>query len=385
MMKTKNIKLNFVKKITKKILVTLVPLSSLLIGVSCQKFGNLVNFVGIGSNSVSPLVMGEDSFMTKNPVGNYIYQNTGSGDGYKSQMNKDGFTSDFGMTSSKKNPSTYAKEDKQKLIELEKLWKNKKLRTVTYAFDAIGIGVHLPDKMSLKNDAKTPIINLNQLANLYSKDKNIVQSVTWDSLVENENDQFKDEWNANAPIAIGIKGGENTSGKAEAFVKVVDKLLAKTAKNPTQRIVNNNQKFSFIDNFNDIYLENQKNVGSVAYYSLGQISNIKLSKIKIASIKTLSDDLTIPPNIEMVQNGEYRWSRPFNIIYSIENSKSVAFANYLISNLAQNLILRKNFVALNSQQVKIQLPTWIPDLDYTNDKNETIEGMNNKESLNYGL
>ena len=384
-MKIKNLKLNFIYKMTKKILVIFVPLSSLLIGVSCQKFGNTSNFIGIGSNSVSPLVMGEDSFMTNNPVGNYIYQNTGSGDGYKSQMNEEGFTADFGMTSSKKNPLTYAKGDQKELAKLEKLWKERKLRTVTYAFDAIGIGVHLPNKMTLKNNAQTPIIDLSELAKLYSKDKKSIESVTWTSLIKNENSQFESEWNVKSPIAIGIKGGKNTSGKAETFVEKIDNLLDSGAKNPTQEIVVNNQKFSFTDNFGDIYLENQKILGSIAYYSLGQISNIELSKIKIAAIETLSNDLTKAPNIEMVQNNEYKWSRPFNIIYSIENSKSVAFANYLISNLGQKLILKKKFVSLNSQQIQKQIPTWIPDLTYTNSKNEEVQGMNERESLNYGL
>ena len=370
-----------------KSLLLLFWISPISITLSCASFGINSNFVGIGSNSVSPLIMGQGSIMTKNPIGQYIYQNTGSGDGYKSQMkNPENFEADFGMTSSRKNPLVYSNGDGKILNNLVSLWRKKKLRTITYAFDAIAIGINLPIGMQLKNNSKVPVINLQSLANLYSKDAQLAELVTWSLLIENELSPLK--WQNKKPIAIGIEGGKKTSGKAETFVNMIDAKLDSNAKNPNQKSVIRNQDFSFTDNFNDIYTKNQSTSGSIAYYSLGQISNAKLNNIFIAAIDELNDDPTKKPTVKMVQAKKYKWSRPFNIIYSVDNIKSVAFANYLLSTKAQKFIEEKNFVGLASNQIIAQLPTWLPDLDYQKN-GTTIKGVNGKNlnglTINYGL
>lgn len=366
---------NMKKKIWKKILLSINILIPITWTISCGKFGNESNFIGIGSNSVSPLVMGKDSFMNNNPIGQYIYQNTGSGDGYKSQTHPEGFQSDFGLTSSRKNPITQAKENEENLYKFLKIWKDKKLRTVTYAFDAIGIGINLPKDLEILS--KTPIIDLKELAKLYSSNNKLINSVSWSSLLKNEKNSLK--WKKVKPIAIGIKGGEKTSGKAETFIKVINAHLQDNDKNIEQKQITENQYFSFVDSFNDIYLENEKTKGSVAYYSLGQINQINKNEIKVASIDLLQTNIDKNPTIEMVQNKEYRWSRPFNIIYSTQNKRAVAFANYLLSPSAQEIIVKKKYVSLSKNQILSQMPTFIPDLeDYVLDE-KVVQGIN-KES-----
>jgi len=78
---------------------------TILAATSCSAIGGYESFTGIGSNSVSPLIIAGAYGQMNNIVAPYSYDNSGSGAGFGSQASKSP-KSDFGMASSLKVPGT---------------------------------------------------------------------------------------------------------------------------------------------------------------------------------------------------------------------------------------------------------------------------------------
>ena len=154
---------------------------------------------GVGSNSVSPFILGYAQDIYK-----YQYANTGSGDGYKSQLSES-VIADFGMTSSLKTPS-----NQNASIKDRKTWIDNKITTVTWAIDAIGIGIHIPSSMNIKN-GEVPKINAEKLAEVYKGNL-----INWADLITNKEPGYAGN---DIVKPIYINNGKETSGKSEAFVK----------------------------------------------------------------------------------------------------------------------------------------------------------------------
>ena len=104
---------------------------------------------------------------------------------------------------------------------------------------------------------------------------------------------------------------------------------------------------------------NEREEGTIAYYALGQLNNAiknhKNTPIKSALVSgfgnpTENKDIVGRPQSEDVQNGLYKWIRPFNIIYSQNNIKAQNFASWLLRNDIQNRI-GKLFIKLSPQQL----------------------------------
>lgn len=281
---------------------------------------------GEGSSSVLPILRDIESIAD----GFFQYQSTGSGAGFNS-MNKEKSKYDFAMTSSTKIPNNK--------------WANNGTRTITWAFDAIGIIVNLPkDYKTINNSA--PILSSDLLLKAYAGEK-----IYWNDLVINllPNKSHK------IVRAYGRIGGSSKSGTADGFMHTLlsfqntysKEMIAKIKDHDTLDVENlsleaNSAAFSKI----------QDKEGTIGYVSLGYAVNNVNDKVKLANIK-VNKNIWIP-SIDNVKNGSYKWTRPFNIIYDSKNSKSVELAKYLMSNKMQEYILNKGFVSLSKEQIDIQ-------------------------------
>ena len=352
--------------------------------VSCGKIGE--SFTGIGSNSVSPLI-GNGAFANlNNPVGKYSYTNTGSGSGFGSQV-AEKIKADFGMTSSLKRPGTQNEDKYGKKQDQIDNWAKNKIRTITWAIDAIAIGVNLPSGITITNNA-VPQIDSTFLAKVYDG-----ESVTWTDLLLNE----AIGTSSTATVTpIYITGGESVSGKSEAFYKGMKKAAANAnnayGSNSTfslkpgfedHKTLTGNHGHS--DSFTELLTDNNNTDGSIMYYSLGQILQEKSSgtstssnNIQIAAAKGFGANV-LAPTSALAQNGTYKWTRPFNMIYSVDNKKSLEFATWLLGNDFQSEV-EKIFVKLDPNDADVTTQKGNLDKpDFKLDAN--ADGLNAKPNL----
>lgn len=364
-------------KITKKALmlsVAAIPaIAPVFIVTSCSASAENEYMTGKGSNSVSPIIM---DYAMKNSPSSYTYSNTGSSDGFKSQST-DKVDFDFGMTSSLKVPGTQRSSDADNLKDINN-WTKNHIRTLTWAIDAIALGIHLPNDVKIVNN-ETPIIDPLKLFELFNG-----QKVTWEDLLLNEST------NGSHKIrVIYIRGGAETSGKSEAFTKgLMKNTLVKNSinlnKEEKHKFETHDYKMSnsiaFDDDFAKIYDANDKTEGTLAYYALGQIASIEerfkdTNGVQIPIVKGFGLDNSIPTSDD-VKTKIYKWTRPFNMLYSVDNKKSLEFAKWLISDNVQDVI-GKLFVKLKQEDKDMQLNN-ITKPDFTS---EDMQGLFDKPSL----
>lgn len=296
------------------------------------------NLRGQGSSSVLPII---DAL--KAGMHSLQYEGTGSGDGLKVGTGeiKD---KDFGMTSSLKRPAPTQVD----------AWANNKIRTATWAVDAIGIAINLPDGITTIANAR-PIINIAELGKLYDNDS--ATTTTWGALLENE---VTTSTGLDAtPIVTGREGGKSASGTADGFWHIMEGVVtkAKADYNHTNKIHTTGEANSAA--FNDLI----QRKGTITYLSLGYALKNENAHMKVAAIK--KDAETWQPAIsnEGVLDVSYKWTRPFNIIYNVTNTRALKFAEFLMQPKTQDKIAELGFVKLTPAQINSQHDLAMTDLD----------------------
>lgn len=300
-----------------------------------------LNLQGQGSSSVLPVI---DS--VKKEVSTMQYEGTGSGDGLKVGLAFGGNTGasvitgkDFGMTSSTKVPAS------------GQTWTD--VRTVTWALDAIGIGLHLPSGVSIE-DNKRPIINIEELAKIY--DNEAATTTTWAQLLENESaDSDKDKLTS-TPKALGRTGGKSASGTADGFWHTLKNHMpnGSTPDLNHEHLTQNGGETTAEANSVALNALKEKE-GSVTYLSLGYAIQNQDSRMVVATIDAGSGSTWIP-SIENAQDGSYNWRRPFNIIYKVGNTpgNGLPLIKFLLSTAGQKMVAKNAFVPLTSDQFNTQ-------------------------------
>ncbi|RMA77464.1 ABC-type phosphate transport system substrate-binding protein [Metamycoplasma subdolum] len=303
-------------------------------GVKWEDSGITQAIAGQGSSSVVPII----SKIAELSGGNLQYKSTGSGGGFKS-MNKATPEQQFGMTSSSKTPAD------------GKSWENKNLRTVTWALDAIGLAIHLPDGYKTKND-ETPIVDIKELAKAYNGEK-----VKWKVLVANLDAPGDDD-----AVVFGREGGKGASGTADGFMSKLVKLGGITFTGTAEEQKAKEKEY---ENHKPLKAENltpeansaafnvvKEKVG-ITYVSLGFGVKNANDTVKLAKVK-ISESEIWEPKMENVTAGTYKWTRPFNIIFDKTNEDSVKFVKFLLSEKVQAFIKSLDFVELTKEQQDLQ-------------------------------
>ncbi len=335
--------------------------------------------VGRGSNSISPIV----SLINKQTLFNLIYSPDGSTFGARA-MAQAKIDMDLGMASSRKEPGTlkgvpgidYSNEQAGLQQEITN-WNNNQVRTLTFAIDAIGIGLNLPItiKNALENNA--PIVDFDNLAKIYALNQEDSRFPTWKQLLVNPQIKSMDNKDINSkPIPLAIEGGVSTSGKSEAFIDKIESsqwfqdnkegFNIQNIRTHDPSIIPIKQQIA--DREQDAYNKNNNVIGSVMYYSLGYIiKNNLVNKVTLANISQNYQPWGLP-TIANAQKGEYPWIRPFNIIYQTTNEvvaiKYNSLVQIILSKEFQTIIADKGFVPLSILQIELQSKTFkITDTD----------------------
>lgn len=284
---------------------------------------------GQGSSSVLPIVKEfQDALSSKD----FQYEGTGSGDGLKVGTGAIA-DKDFGLTSSLKRPLAGQQADH---------WTENRVRTITFAIDAIGIALHLPKELSNKLNANNrPIIDAKELVKLYDNDtKN--DDVTWSQLLENkEADNFNE-----TIFPLGRTGGKLASGTADGFfnnLTVASGLNEESLDVNHEKLGANHQTAEANSQAKQVL---EDHINSLTYLSLGYALANESEKLTVATIHTFNNQMWVP-KLENVSSKTYGWRRPFNAIYSINNKKAVTFAQFLLTENVQNLIKSLDFVPLD--------------------------------------
>lgn len=348
--------------------LALVSLASMPLAViSCAKYqydpqyDHLANLRGQGSSSIAS-VMQE----VQNSVRDFQYEGSGSGDGLKvgtGQIKG----KDFGMTSSLKHPSDAS------------LWQ--KTRTVTWAIDAIAIILKLPPALNAKftNDQK-PVINGTELGKLYDLDPNNDDSVTWKKLlIIEDSENWDDISGINEPVhAQGRTGGTRTSGTAEGFFSHLSEVSGIDEQNLAHEHQSLPADHQTAEANSAALMALEGRPQGLTYVSLGYGLKQEADNnvFKVATIQLANNQKWVPSR-QNVENGSYPWTRPFNVIYHIDNLKSVAFADFLLTNV-QNILESLNLFALTSEQIKkqkVDLSLKTPDIEIVSDVTKDILGL----------
>ncbi|MBR3348418.1 MAG: PstS family phosphate ABC transporter substrate-binding protein [Mycoplasmataceae bacterium] len=356
-------------KIMKFAIPSFLGFSSFIVTISCFS-GVLVKVQTIsigGSTAVLPLV---NAFSNVYEGIDIVTSAGGSGVGINSVIED---TKEVGMAS--KNPGMYTADpskDKKK-----ELWNEKKIKTVTIAWDGIGI-IYRPPKNLDQNQIVD--INAESLAKIYASFSG-VKKITFGDLMGIDN---KTEI-----IPFARNGGSEVSGTADAFLKdskidykeseywkqlskeqqidIVDKLTnGSYENNVVQTAEANSQAWNRIKNGPE---------GSMIYLSSGFILNNK-EEIEKLGFKIATYNGTQLSENEITKN--YNWYRPLNLMYSTtraSNSILEMFKWILFSPESRKVISEQGYVALNEEQIsKMSLET-LDNLD-------NIVGTSNWQSAN---
>ena len=359
----------------KKILLTLSAAASVAAPIATTiSCGSDVNpITGIGSNSVTPLtdVMGKEY---SSPI---EYTNTGSSNGHRSQVAA-AITHDFGMMSSSPESKTTASAD------ATRQWAENGIRTLTYAIDAVGVSYNA----NLMANGSSVTIKLTELQKLYNPATAADERPTWQELtVEDLNGTDADT----KPTPVFVTGGKGTSGKSEAFVKQLTFGLSDEQKSYFENHTGLTGT-GVADESLAIYNAANDTANTIVYHSLGFLveqEKQSSNKLKLAGIAFDSATAATPPTIENVEDGSYGWIRPFNMLYSVSNEKSVKLAEWLLGSYFQNQVAALGFVKLTQAQITLQSETvtlTTPDLDVAaSGDSPAITGANNTDGINYGI
>ncbi|WP_228444794.1 substrate-binding domain-containing protein [Mycoplasma tullyi] len=272
-----------------------------------------LNFVVIntrGSSSVQPFMDALSALYAKYEPVEISVQAGGSTAGITSVL--DG-TSNIGNAS--RSPRTQVIDNPL----LARLWEDLKIKTVTLAKDAIAIIYKKPANTS-SNDFYVDSNNISRLYDAFAGFESVPLSDFYFGNQEIPNDQI---------IPFARSGAASVSGTAEAFLHNSNLIRQRDLNKLTLdalrgRIDYGNNTIttgeSNVETYN-FFKTNARFVGSMTYLSLGFILN-NLEMIKNDGFDILNykiNDQLIVPSIETVSNGEYRWVRPYNSVFSLSN------------------------------------------------------------------
>lgn len=328
-----------------------------------------------GSTAVLPLINDIANHL------NYIDIVTsagGSGVGINSIING---SKEIGMSS--KNPQIDKWKDNQLDEYKYNVWENKKVKTLTIAWDGIGI-IYKPTKQSMNEDLN---INATTLGKIYSAFSGF-KEITFGDLFNNGDTKVITPYARN--------GGGDVSGTTEAFLLESNVEWGGPDISPQDKkiIINNIQKGNYgshvrqTSEANSQAWANVKNgpEGSMIYLSSGFIINNKkeIEKYGFKIAKYDGKEMTI----ETIAKG-YNWFRPFNLIYSMDHVKNKLeilqmFEDIIFNNKIHNEIMIPNgFTPLSPQQIKTLFNPNI-DIDKIQDKKSLfIDESNTDIALTY--
>ncbi|WP_412031627.1 substrate-binding domain-containing protein [Metamycoplasma buccale] len=301
------------KKFPTKKLFTYLPITvgvvsiPLLIGLNIKKV-NVINIAG--SSSIQPFL---------NDVANKIEKTN-----FETNIQSRGST--FGILNSVKQENTLgvaSKSPRETINEykLNDVWKNRKMKTITFGLEGIGLLAKLPKEL----DPNKVEINQNNINELYKafagKEKVNIKNFINDNSIK---EKFDFNWK---PFAKN--GGAFSSGTAESFLlnsgfknkipkNISDVLEGKENYGKNTKITAE----SNLEAFN--YFKNEgKEIGSITYLSLGFILNHieEIKKMGYSLINVNYGNGPIVPSNENIQSGKYKWTRPFNLLASLDKIK----------------------------------------------------------------
>ncbi len=289
-----------------------------------------------GSSAVQPLMT---SFSNKYLGADLVTQAGGSGAGIRAII--DG-TKEIGMAS--KDPGIIKAGPGEKPSEDELSWIERKIKTITIAWDGMGL-VYKPNKPNVQLD-----VNINTILNIYT------------AFAGNEEKTFADlgiDGDTTKVHPYARSGGAVVSGTADAFYKdsnleyeknpeldsaLIDGHYGKFTRTTSE---SNSQAWSFV--------KNENKIGSMVYLSAGFINNnrkeIEDNGFEIATYNNETID------IENIAKS-YQWYRPLNLMISIEGSSvsDTTITNYNSQNLinwilgdpiAKNIIKTEGYVEIS--------------------------------------
>lgn len=335
------------KKILKVSFPVISFLSFVAIIISFSGVFNNTSTINIGgSSAVLPLV---NTFSNVYNDADIVTSAGGSGVGINSVIQG---LKEIGMAS--KNPGILEKPESQDY----KIWKEKNIKTVTIAWDGIGV-IYKPSSLNEE-------ISMNEetLAMLYTAFSGI-KKITLGQISSSSDGEGSE---------IELKpfartGGSTQSGTADGFYKD-SKINYKNSNYWNQlsdeeqnQVKNALEKGSYGNNviqtaesnsqaWNNIKTSNA-GPGSIVYLSSGFILNNKeeIEKEGFKIVKYGSFELTQ----ENITNG-YNWYRPFNLMFSInlikDNKSIIDFIKWILFNEESiNIIEKEGFIKLSNEQI----------------------------------
>lgn len=356
-----------VKKVLKIVAPTMViglAISS-VIAISSGIIRNVTTVSIGGSTAVLPLINDISKYF------NYIDIVTsagGSGVGINSIING---SKEIGMAS--KDPQI--KRWKENQLEQYKYdaWKDKEVKTLTIAWDGIGI-IYKPTKMSMDADINIDPTTLGKIYSAFSGYKNI----TFNDLLGNGDTKIITPYARN--------GGGDVSGTTEAFLLESHVEWLWQDEDEKNTIINRIQKGDYgphvrqTSEANSQAWDNVKNgpEGSMIYLSSGFILNneevIKKHGFKIA--KYNGYDMIL----DNIANG-YNWFRPFNLIYSMNHVRNKPeiiqmFEDIIFSEKIDKIMRDNKFKPLSDPQKN---SLFIQDIDKVQDKKSLFIDQKNSD------
>ncbi len=321
--------------------VLIVCVSGVLVKVPTVSIG--------GSTAVLPLV---EAFSKEYKDIDIVTSAGGSGAGINSIIQG---TKEIGMAS--KNPNIL----KDKESRNYQAWEKKQVKTLTIAWDGIGI-VYKPSSKSKDLDI---CLNADNLAKIYASFSGI-EKITFNDLLNNgDNTEL---------IPYARNGGASISGTADGFLK--DSHLDYQSSSYWTNLTSDEQKriLDILENGsygNNVVQTAEANSqawnrikdakeGSIIYLSSGFILNNR-KQIESAGFKIAKYNNSELTNETITQG--YNWYRPFNLIYSINQIKNkekiVKMLQWILfDEKAKNIISDEGYVSLTEQQIQ--------DMGYSN-------------------
>ncbi|MGL5520010.1 MAG: PstS family phosphate ABC transporter substrate-binding protein, partial [Metamycoplasmataceae bacterium] len=290
----------------KSILLTSLLVTSstaLIIGFAVPWSNNFQILNAAGSSAVQPLLSQISNIYKASDV---VTQAGGSGAGIQAIANG---TKDIGMAS--KNPGVVEEGPTSKFY---KNWVDNKIKTVTIAWDGIGIIYKSSNNNQILDINKTSI---NNLYNAFAGN----EQFSFNQIDQNFNDD-----SIIAPYARA--GGSNISGTAGAFADdshlnpTIDKEIKAILKEgnygkyTTSTAEANSQVWDFVKD---------KGNGTITYLSSGFILNNK-AMIENAGFKIATYNGGTPMETDLISKG-YDWYRPLNLMISLTKNKEILEAN----------------------------------------------------------
>lgn len=270
-------------------------------------------------------------------------------------------TKEIGMAS--KNPGIDLSEVAVKKDKKSKAWKDKNIKTLTIAWDGIGIIYKSKDNISID-------INENNIAKIYHAFSGL-KTYTLGEIANNEN--------KTKITPFARNGGSNVSGTADAFLndshlkinwndideKEVKDILKNGAyrSNVIQTAEANSQAWNRVKDGPE---------GSMIYLSAGFILN-NLSEIEKKGFKVATyNGIKMKDDQGQIKITEgYDWYRPFNLIYSINqiknNKKIKNMLTWIFDGIENNtndddvdatwIIRKEGYIPLKKEQLEMMINT----------------------------